>query len=85
MYLHALINRYNSMQSGIIENISWLKIKMRIKPEYNIQYNRKKTNNLSYFIDVEFFSEIFYVLYGFCNSWKKFVCFVELMGDNYMA
>lgn len=48
------------MQSGIIENISWLKIKMRIKPEYNIQYNRKKTNNLSYFIDVEFFSEIFY-------------------------
>lgn len=50
LYCDVLINRYNKIQSGIMENISWLNIYLRIRPEYRIQYNKKKTINLSCFI-----------------------------------
>lgn len=56
LYLHALVNKYSRTQSGMIEKISFLKIKTLITPEYNIQYNKKKTKNLSCFIKIEVFS-----------------------------
>ena len=55
LYLHVRMNRYNKIQSGIIKKISLQNIKVLNIPEYSIQYNRIKTNNLSPFIGNELF------------------------------
>ena len=48
--LYVRVNKYNKIQSGMIEKMSFQKIKVLITPEYRIQYNKIKTKNLSRFI-----------------------------------